>query len=384
MIRLASLLVLLAPLAAFGQESSDLHPYLGGKYFTSIGLFFPDQAVKLGLDASVEVPEAGPAPYIDFSETFSFSDSDEAFSAEFGWRFAGNWQLRGQYFRVDSDSTVTLEQDVEWGDVEYNTGTSVGAGSDMQITRLFFGRTFRSSGSREFGLGIGANTGVFSVANAFLLRPLPVSEPDRLLSVFASHAGGNPYGIVSYPDYRDLSERSAAFSGLATWVLLKLVGAVVPLRASERAERQHPQAQPARTHLGELALDVLGQPVGRHQHHGARQTAARVSGVAPEAIVEEAAPEQPSLSGVELLAQPDRAFQTRFAIASLTGRSVSNCCPGPARESNPERCSKTSHQARLTSSLAPTNYCSAISVSNASVWSSLMKSSNSGYARKSD
>ena len=157
MTRLSALLVLLAPLAAFGQESSDLHPYLASKFFTSLGMFFPDQAMKLGFDASIEVPEAGPAPYIDFSETFSFSDSDEAFSAEFGWRFAGNWQLRGQYFRVDNDSTVTLEQDIEWGDVEYNTGTSVGAGSDMQITRLFFGRTFRSSGSREFGLGIGGH-----------------------------------------------------------------------------------------------------------------------------------------------------------------------------------------------------------------------------------
>jgi macrolide transport system ATP-binding/permease protein len=65
------------------------------------------------------------------------------------------------------------------------------------------------------GLGIGANTTVFSVANAFLLRPLPVSEPARLLSVFASHVGGHPYDVVSFPDYRDLRERSAAFSGLA-------------------------------------------------------------------------------------------------------------------------------------------------------------------------
>lgn len=150
-------LLLLTPVFAWGQDSADIHPYLGKKYFTSVGLFLPDQNARLGLDASVEVPESGPAPYIDFSETFSFSDSDESFSAEFGWRFASDWQLRGQYFRVDNDSRVTLEQDIEWGDVEYKAGTSIAAGSDMQITRLFFGRTFRSSDSRELGLGIGAH-----------------------------------------------------------------------------------------------------------------------------------------------------------------------------------------------------------------------------------
>lgn len=155
--RRLSLLALLMPVAGWGQDSADVHPYLDTKIYMSVGVFLPDQNKKLGLDASVELPEPGPAPYIDFSETFSFRDSDEAFSAEFGWRFASNWQLRSQYFRVENDATVTLEQDIEWGDVQYNTGTSVSAGSDMQITRLFLGRTFRSSNSREFGLGIGGH-----------------------------------------------------------------------------------------------------------------------------------------------------------------------------------------------------------------------------------
>ena len=151
------LLAVLVPIAGWGQDSAAVHPYLDKKYYASVGLFLPDQAMRLGLDGSVDIPGQGPTPYVDFSETFSYSDSDESFSAEIGWRFASNWQLRGQYFRVDNDSTVTLERDIEWGDVEYNTGTSVGAGSDMQITRAFFGRTFRSSDSREFGLGFGAH-----------------------------------------------------------------------------------------------------------------------------------------------------------------------------------------------------------------------------------
>lgn len=150
------LLGLLAPLAAWGQDSA-VHPYLSGKYFASIGIFRTDQDMKLGLDASVDLPDPEPAPYVDFSETLGFSSSDETFSAEIGWRFSDKWQLRGQYFRVDDNVRLTLEQDIEWGDAEFNAGTSVGAGTDMQITRLFFGRTFRSSDSSELGLGIGGH-----------------------------------------------------------------------------------------------------------------------------------------------------------------------------------------------------------------------------------
>ena len=65
--------------------------------------------------------------------------------------------MRGQYFGVDNNSQVSLEEDVEWGDVVFNEGTFVGAGSDYQVTRLFFGRTFKSTDRRELGLGLGGH-----------------------------------------------------------------------------------------------------------------------------------------------------------------------------------------------------------------------------------
>ncbi len=62
-------------------------------------------------------------------------------------------------------------------------------------------------------LGIGANTAIFSVVNAFLLRPLPYGDPDRLVMV-DSHQRGQSIG-VSFLDYEDWRRQNNVFQDLA-------------------------------------------------------------------------------------------------------------------------------------------------------------------------
>ena len=62
-------------------------------------------------------------------------------------------------------------------------------------------------------LGIGANTAIFSVVSAFLLRPLPYGNPDRLVMV-DSQLRGQSMG-VSFADYEDWRRQNNVFDDLA-------------------------------------------------------------------------------------------------------------------------------------------------------------------------
>lgn len=63
-------------------------------------------------------------------------------------------------------------------------------------------------------LGIGANTAIFSVVDAVLLRPLPYPQPDRLVFLWSTFEGV-PNGGSALPDYHEWRDRSKVFDGLA-------------------------------------------------------------------------------------------------------------------------------------------------------------------------
>ena len=63
-------------------------------------------------------------------------------------------------------------------------------------------------------LGLGANTAIFSIVNATLLRDLPFPEPERLVQVFESSPRWEKQS-VSYPNFRDWQQAQDAFSHLA-------------------------------------------------------------------------------------------------------------------------------------------------------------------------
>src|SRR5215510_9027787 len=65
------------------------------------------------------------------------------------------------------------------------------------------------------GLGIGANTAIFSVVHALLLRPLPFNESERLVQLSNKTSRARRSGI-SYPNFNDWRERAQSFEGMAS------------------------------------------------------------------------------------------------------------------------------------------------------------------------
>jgi predicted permease len=77
-------------------------------------------------------------------------------------------------------------------------------------------------------LGIGANSIIFSLVNATLMRRLLVGKPENLVYVF----NGDPGSVFSYPDYADLRDRNQVFDGLIAWG-----GITASLNSNDRTEQ---------------------------------------------------------------------------------------------------------------------------------------------------
>ena len=67
-------------------------------------------------------------------------------------------------------------------------------------------------------LGIGANTAIFSVVDAVLLRPLPYPEANRLVFLWSTmNSQGVPLSSSALPDYHGWRDRNQVFDGLAAF-----------------------------------------------------------------------------------------------------------------------------------------------------------------------
>ena len=102
----------------------------------------------------------------------------------------------------------------------------------IAIRQLLKNPGFTAVAVLTLALGIGANTAIFSVVKAVLLRPLPFPDSDRLLWVSEGNAKGN-YPI-SYPNFTDWQAQQTVFEHIGVYNLgsYSLVGSGDPRNLS--------------------------------------------------------------------------------------------------------------------------------------------------------
>jgi putative ABC transport system permease protein len=93
-----------------------------------------------------------------------------------------------------------------WQDIKYG------------VRMLLKAPSFSIVATIALALGIGANTAIFSVVNAVLLRPLPFANPEQLMAVWETdQQRGQERGTYSYPNFRDLREQNHVFEHIASY-----------------------------------------------------------------------------------------------------------------------------------------------------------------------
>jgi putative ABC transport system permease protein len=85
----------------------------------------------------------------------------------------------------------------------------------FSLRMLLAHKGFTSLAVLTLALGIGANTAVFSIIGSVLYPPLPVKEPQRLVSIYSIVKGN--YGGTSYPEYLDYRDRLQSYDELAAY-----------------------------------------------------------------------------------------------------------------------------------------------------------------------
>jgi predicted permease len=89
---------------------------------------------------------------------------------------------------------------------------------DVRLTGRMFARNklWTALAVLTLGLGIGANSALFSIVNAVLLRPPAYLDPDRVVSVSMAFDGTDRF-VVPEPTYTVWKERSKSFAAFAAW-----------------------------------------------------------------------------------------------------------------------------------------------------------------------
>src|SRR6185503_8214326 len=87
------------------------------------------------------------------------------------------------------------------------------------VRLLIKDRGFTAAALLTLAVGIGANTAIFSLVNAVLLRQLPYKKPDQLVRIWSSRTDRDKsnFSLPDFIDYKDQNQTLEQISGFSAW-----------------------------------------------------------------------------------------------------------------------------------------------------------------------
>ena len=173
------------------------------------------------------------------------------------------------------------------------------------LRRLARARGFTLAASLTIALGVGANSAIFSLVNAILLRPpVAVAEPERLVGVYTSDYSGPPFGSSSFADIRDFGKlASDVFSGVMGYSPRP-----VAVGADDNLERLGAEV------VTDNYFSVLGSPMTLGRGFGPEQ---RVPGGEPVAVISYALWQRRFAGDPAIIGKPLRMNAREFTIVGV-------------------------------------------------------------------
>ena len=135
------------------------------------------------------------------------------------------------------------------------------------IRTLLKQRGFTAVAVLTLAIALAANTAIFSVVNAILLRPLPFASPERLVNLAAmNRLSGDRYPVYSYPNFVDLRAQTKTLETVAAYTrgrAFLMEGDEPELMEGLEVTANFPQLTGVKPRLGRFftpAEDVAGEP----------------------------------------------------------------------------------------------------------------------------
>jgi len=177
---------LFALVTAAPSWAGENNPSPWKKFTLDFGFFYPIFNTGVRLDSKT----FGRGTDIDGENDLNLEAELSLFRAEAQWRFFPKHRLEFAYYNISRDSSVFLGRTLQFGDRTFTVGTTISAGTDIQIIRLVYTWSFLQTQNYEVGISLGTDlmdiktsisAPIVGKESEALIAPLPVVGLRRLM-----------------------------------------------------------------------------------------------------------------------------------------------------------------------------------------------------------